>query len=73
MNNVDQLDGEERHKACFQLMFFSEIEEEFRQLMQRNDKTQNKKVMEQNKRLESQLKEMEQENQRWERERALTD
>ena len=75
MDNADQLDCEEKHKACFQLMFFSEIEEEFRQLKQGNGKfkNQNKKVMEQNQRLESQLKEMEQEKQRWDRESSQID
>ena len=30
IDNVDQFDSEKKHKACFQLIFFSEIEKEFR-------------------------------------------
>ena len=48
MENADQLDSEERQRACGQFMFLSEIEEEFRQLKLENDKlkNQNKKCME---------------------------
>ena len=65
IDNADQLDGEERHRACPQLMFINKIEDEFNQLKQKNDKLKNKKVMEQKKKLEFQMKEMEQENKRW--------
>ncbi|XVF71962.1 hypothetical protein PTKIN_Ptkin12aG0082400 [Pterospermum kingtungense] len=70
MENADQLDSEERHRACCQLMFLSEIEEEFRKLKQENEKlrNQNKKGMERRKKLESQLKEMEDEKKRSEME-----
>ena len=37
MNNANHLDGEERHRACCQLMFLSKIEEEFKQLKQENN------------------------------------
>ncbi|XVF75048.1 hypothetical protein PTKIN_Ptkin13bG0157700 [Pterospermum kingtungense] len=58
--NVENLDREERQKLCFQLMFFSEIEEEFKQLKQENQrlKKQNKKCQKENRKLEDQLKEM---------------
>ena len=51
MDNVDQLDNEERHWACGQLMFFSEIKEEFQQLKLKNDKleNQNKKYIKKRK------------------------
>ena len=59
MDNANHLDGEERHKACCQVMFLSEIEEEFRQLKKENNKfkTQIKKGIEQMKiKIKSQLK-----------------
>ena len=67
MENVGQLDSEERQKACFQLMFLSEIEEEFKQLKHANDrlKSKNKKFMEQKEKLEAQLEKLKQENKKW--------
>ena len=32
MDNANHFDGEKQHRVCYQLIFFSEIEEEFRQL-----------------------------------------
>ena len=67
MENVGQLDNEKRQKACVQLMFLSEIEEEFKSLKQENDKlkSKNKKFMEQQKKLKAQLEKMEQEKKKW--------
>ena len=67
MENADQLDSEEWHRACGQLMFLSEIKKEFWQLKLENEKlkNQNKKCMEKIKKLEIQLKEIEQEKKSW--------
>ena len=48
MDNADQFGGKKQHKISCQLMFFNELEEEFRQLQQKNGKltNQNKKIME---------------------------
>ena len=62
MDNANHLDGKESHRAYCQLMFLSEIKEEFRQLKRKNNKlkSQSKKSMKQMKKLESQLQVMEQ-------------
>ena len=46
-------------------MFFNEIEEEFWQLKQKNEKLRTRKSWSKKKRLESQLKEIEQEKKKW--------
>ncbi|OMO80456.1 hypothetical protein COLO4_24088 [Corchorus olitorius] len=57
----EQLDSERRSTVCFQLMLFSEVEEEFKQLRKENEKlqNQNKKLTEQKKNLEASLVEKE--------------
>ncbi|OMO56841.1 hypothetical protein COLO4_35544 [Corchorus olitorius] len=61
IESANNLDNDQRSQACFHLMMFSEVEEEFKELKQENEslKNQNKNMKEQKKKLETKFVEKE--------------